>query len=352
MKRGQVSIFILIGLLLLLFAGFFVFVQQNYISITPASKAQVAVEDMVTSCLNGVSEEAFFIAGFQGGYIEIDDSYYDLERQQHYYYYYKDISPELSYVYELMQAYILTNTIDCVNDNPLATMYDMRIDQDAATVSIASGTETTVDLLLPIIIVEGDQTTTISKFSSRVSVDFEKMYAIATEIVSIIAESDPLVCMSCVHDIAEDSGVMISINDYEQLSDYYVLFDQNAALYDIPYTFAFIIRMQEDYDISGYFDQDNSLELELERYTAHIGEEFYLNINTEEFLSEVLPSFIDDPSYTLIFSDYSNLFDIDPLLGVIRFIPISEQIGTHSAIIKIEDSNGNVEYVSLDLVIE
>ncbi|PIN77045.1 hypothetical protein COV16_07405, partial [Candidatus Woesearchaeota archaeon CG10_big_fil_rev_8_21_14_0_10_34_8] len=69
-------------------------------------------------------------------------------------------------------------------------------------------------------------------------------------------------------------------------------------------------------------------------------------------LSEVLPSFIDDPSYTLIFSDYSNLFDIDPLLGVIRFIPISEQIGTHSAIIKIEDSNGNVEYVSLDLVIE
>jgi hypothetical protein len=308
---------------------------------------------MVQSCLDTVATDALFIAGFQGGYIEVTDSREAIsERQLHYYYYYQDISPNLTFVYDLMEAYILNNTVMCVEESPLLSVYNLSFETEQGSVAIQSDTETTVDLSLAITIHEATTTTTLDSFTTTVPVPFEKMYAVAKEIADIIAASDPLVCMSCIHRLAQGNEVVVSLNDYEQLSDYYVLFDQTTELYDAPYAFAFVVRTKEDFDPSGYFREESPLALELPSYSASVGEEFSLNINTEEFLSRVIPEVIEDPAYSLTFSDYTPLFDIDPTLGIIVFTPTEEQRGTHAAMIKITDTKGHVEYVSLQLVIE
>ncbi len=355
MKHGQISIFILLGILLLLFIGFFVFYQQEFLEkiVQPTSSTTAAVQAMVQSCLGTVATDALFIAGFQGGYIEVTDTKDAIsERQLHYYYYYKDISPNLTSIYDLMEAYILNNTVTCIEESSLHSIYNLSFETEQGSIAIQSDTETTINLLLPITIYEATATTTLDSFTTTVPVAFEKMYVVAKEIVDIIAASDPLVCMTCIHELAEGNGVVVSINDYEQLSDYYVLFDQTAELYGAPYAFAFIIRTKEDFDPTEFLKEENPLALELPSYTAQVGEEFSLNINTGEFLSGVIPEIIADPNYALTFTDYSLLFDIDPVLGIIEFTPTEEQKGTHTAIIKIEDSKGNKEYVSLKLVIE
>ncbi len=355
MKQAQTTLFILLGLLILLFIGFFLFYQQEFLEqvVTPQSSATAAVQAMVQSCMDTIVSDALFIAGFQGGYIEITDSRKAIsERQLHYYYYYQDISPNLTFIYDLMEAYILNNTVTCIEASSLLSIYNISIETEEGSVVIQSGAETTVDLLLAITIHEATTTTSLDSFTTTVPVAFEKMYGVAREIVETIAVSDPLICMTCLHELAEGNGVVLSINDYEQLSDYYVLFDQTTELYDAPYAFAFVVRTKEDFDPSGYFREESPLALELPSYTASIGEEFSLNINTEEFLSGIIPTFIEDPGYSITFSDYSPLFDIDPVLGTIVFTPTEEQRGTHTAMIKIEDTKGHVEYVSLELVIE
>lgn len=355
MKHGQVSIFILLGILLLFFIGFFVFYQQEFLEniVQPTSPATSAVQAMVQSCLDTVATNTLFIAGFQGGYIEVTDSREEIsERQLHYYYYYQDISPNITFIYDLMEAYILNNTVTCIEESSLRSVYNLSFEIEQEHVAIQSDTQTTIELFLPLTIHEATAITTIDSFTTTIPVAFEKMYGIAREIVKTITASDPLACMTCLHELAEENDIVLSINDYEQLSDYYVLFDPTTELYDAPYAFAFIVRTKEDFDPTVFLKEESPLALELPSYTANVDEEFSLNINTAEFLSSVVPEIIEDPDYSLAFSDYTPLFDIDPILGTIQFTPTEEQRGTHTVMIKIEDTKKNKEYVSLELVVE
>jgi hypothetical protein len=144
----------------------------------------------------------------------------------------------------------------------------------------------------------------------------------------------------------------LSITEYQELSEDYILTDPSMILYDAPVVFIFKIHSAEDYDISAYFEKESQLTLGPLTYNATIGEEFSLNVNTEEFLQHVVPQFIAKPEYNLTFADFTPLFDINPILGTITFTPAEEQKGNYSILLKIEDNQGNVEYTTLKLVIK
>ena len=349
------TIFILLGLLILLFAGFFAFVQQETTTVpsTPHfSETQIIAQNIVQSCFEPIAKEALFISSFQGGYLEVDDTAEEVDQRQiNYYYYYKDISPNITSIYQLLEAYILTNTISCIEQSPLFTNLNMSIDRDAAFVSFFSETETTIQMELPITIVTDGTTESVSQFTTTIPIAFEKMYAVARQIVQEVEKSDPLTCMSCIHELAQSFGMTISVNDYEQTADYYVLYDPNSVIYDVPLAFAFAVQAQQDFDPTSRLYAEKSISLDLPSYNATVGEPFFLNINTEEFLHKIIPEILADPTYTLHFADFSPLFTIDPELGIITFTPTEQQRGAHTAIIKITDSKGQVEYTSFQVII-
>ena len=349
MKHAQISVFILAGLILLVAVGVFVMMQKEYQAV-PQSSEQTAVQAYVQSCFEPVVSDAFFIAGFQGGYIQIDDTIDNPARQHYYYYYYQDISPNLTAIYQNMEWYILNHTIDCIQNNNLP--YAISFDNNLTSLDfIAFNTETTVTLNLPITITQEDTISTLDTFTAVVPVSLEKMYDISRQVVETIAISDPLTCMSCIHNIATTNNVFINILDYEEISDYYIIVDTSVMLYNAPYVFSFIVRTKDVFDTSLYFDEKSPLQLNLSAYSAQVGKEFFLNINTQEFLQSILPQFAGDPDYNLTFSDITPLFEINPILGTINFTPTKNQKGNHNALIKIKDSTGNTEYVTLNLVI-
>lgn len=349
MKHAQISVFILAGLLILVVAGVFVIMQKQY--TIQQSPGQKAVQQYIQSCFEPAAYDAVYIAGLQGGYLEVTDSADNPIRQQYYYYYYEDISPNLTTIYDNIERYILNHTISCAESSGLP--YTYTIDTSSANIVFsASESETTATLTLPITITEENQVSALNTFTATIPASLEKMYAIARQIVDSITESDPLLCISCLHDIAKSQNLFFSIIEYEELSDYYILTDSSMLLYNAPYVFTFMIRRSEDYDVSSYFKKETPLSLELPSYTATAGEEFSLNINTEEFLQNVVPQFIAQPEYSLAFADFTPLFDIEPLLGIITFTPAEQQKGIHNLLLKIEDNQGNTEYVTLELVIE
>lgn len=73
-KSGQVTIFIILGILLLLALILVVFVRKEIVTfkpeeIIPTEKGKV--ENFITSCIDQVGDEALFRVGLQGGYIEV-----------------------------------------------------------------------------------------------------------------------------------------------------------------------------------------------------------------------------------------------------------------------------------------
>jgi len=73
-KSGQVTVFIILGILLLLALILVIFVKREVVTfkpeeIIPTEKGKV--ENFITACIDRVGSEALFLIGLQGGYIEV-----------------------------------------------------------------------------------------------------------------------------------------------------------------------------------------------------------------------------------------------------------------------------------------
>src|SRR3989338_6666900 len=95
-SKGQVTIFIIVGILLVLAIILVIFVRKEIITfnpqeIIPTEKGKV--ENFITACIDKVGNDALVRVGLQGGYIELpSEVVYDNTRRL-------DISPSLAVPY-------------------------------------------------------------------------------------------------------------------------------------------------------------------------------------------------------------------------------------------------------------
>lgn len=77
-KKAQVTVFIILGIILLIAIALIILLQQEIIKIPTEDLIAVqkgAVETYITDCITDIGEEALLLAGKQGGYIEVPDRY-------------------------------------------------------------------------------------------------------------------------------------------------------------------------------------------------------------------------------------------------------------------------------------
>ncbi len=72
-ERGQVSIFIVIGVVFLLVAVFLIFNTNYEIFVSKEDKLKTQVLDVVEKCIYDNSQTGIFLLGFQGGKTQLDD---------------------------------------------------------------------------------------------------------------------------------------------------------------------------------------------------------------------------------------------------------------------------------------
>jgi hypothetical protein len=77
MKKGQVTIFIVIGLVILVVLGLFLYLTNHLKQYNPAQVQQKVAETAVNSCIEAAAKEGIFLIGIHGGTIE-KGPYYNL----------------------------------------------------------------------------------------------------------------------------------------------------------------------------------------------------------------------------------------------------------------------------------
>ena len=95
-SKGQVTIFIIIGILLLLTVILIIFVRREIITIKPEEiipTEKGKVENFITSCINQVGNDALVRVGLQGGYIKLPTEVINDNSRR------LDISPSLAVPY-------------------------------------------------------------------------------------------------------------------------------------------------------------------------------------------------------------------------------------------------------------
>jgi hypothetical protein len=198
-KKAQVTIFIIIGLILLLSAAIAIYFYQT--RVTAPIKRVVAVPeevqqiyDYVATCLDQIGKDGLIIMGTQGGYIEIppiidkNPSAYisadpaGLVKTPLWYYEGEDRTPSLEYMQRALALYIKQNLPDCVRDfDAFKERFEITPTGELLPVVSFTDNDVVIEVKWPLDIKVQDKVIKLTEFISSFQAKLKPMWELAAK---------------------------------------------------------------------------------------------------------------------------------------------------------------------------
>ena len=204
--KAQLTIYIVLGLIAILFAGIGISMLYKSIAQTKISPQQTAISEYITDCLQSDVKEAIKIIGKQGGHLELKgvnrgaaegDVLMIAEQPIPYWWYLKsentctscDLTsaqiPTKELVAHQIQSYVEKNLKQCASFDEFAQQ-GMHVIAGNITARVDFAKEDTrIFLNWPVTIIQAETETRIGEFETSVDVPFSRMYDLAREIVDV-----------------------------------------------------------------------------------------------------------------------------------------------------------------------
>lgn len=328
-KRGQVSIFILLGLLIVLFIGFFLFfTEQVPLLSVVEDEATQNVRALFSQCLEMQLQEAISSLALHGGYSTTPphpvETYFIGNTSLPYYFINgttsipssEDIEEQLAIAFEM-------SMIQCNN----FTDYPYPISASLASLGaeiVLKPTSVAATVTFPLSIQQERKVTTIDKFMIEVDSSLSKLYTVAVNITEEQAKNPRELCFSCLSTLSQDAQLYLGIIESLDENQYTLIYILNERVQTAePRSFYFA---------HTFFIQPRAASLfsiaSIEKQEAIIGYPFSYTVAASQ--------------QEVTFSDDSPVFDIDPKTGMIAFSPDREDIGAWIVTITATSSAGEI----------
>jgi len=249
-KKGQVSVFVIIGIILIAIAGGFIYFNKGDDSYFDNSEIRPRVNNIQTSifeCIDETGKDALDLIGVQGGYYSVSEEYFDLG-WAFIPYYYKDgnvLMPSNNKVQDSLANYVDDMLVTCLLeiDEP---GFNINF-EDSETSVIINKESVSFDVNLAIIIKREGNRIKIDLKEHQTTLD-SKLYEIL-EIARYIADSDrenpDMLCTSCIIEMIEGKGLFVDMIDFgDETTTLFVISDDLEE----PYIFEFLNKHE---DIGG-----------------------------------------------------------------------------------------------------
>jgi len=345
-KKGQITIFVIVGIIIIFLAVLLFFILNDYsygtltedfTLSTQERKIKNNVEDFIIRCANDLLIESIYTNGLGGGYFEQpnepDPLFYHDNIIPTYVVGGDIFFPTIEIIEKEINKYVESNIEDCTNEfdiiqsNKHVVVEDptvsVSIKKNLIELSMKYNTRITFENL---IIKPRDTYNTNVKFS------YLDVHDIIKNIVSKIAEDKEHIPFGYLTDLAEDNDLTFSMEEFEESVVTSIQF-KKGPMENIPYihNFAFSKRIIKPI-------------VELEEFPEILSKTAFVGI--------VFDYQVERDLEESTFSDKTNLFDINHSTGEIKFIPTSDQIGKN--LIEIEERNAEGITITsyLDLLIE
>lgn len=242
-KRGQVTIFIVVAVVILAIAGIFYFTSSDKITQDPITPEIAPIYEGIYACIEDTAIDALYYVGLTGGY------YFSPQLSNENgiaYYYYEGENFMLSKE-ELAEEISLTieNTLHfCSNQILNNTEFNIT----SGNISVET------EIYANKIILNTEYPLTISKKdSSSVLKNWENI-EIETKIGTIYNSIEQIIfdqmtredlCISCIADIAEENLLKIDLTTSENATILFVVTDEEIGLNEFNYEFKFMNKYLE-----------------------------------------------------------------------------------------------------------
>lgn len=260
MKRdkAQVTIFVIVAVLIVAIVALFFFAVPR--SPTTNSNEITGTESLtpfVEECLKQVSEDAILSTGFNGGY-------YNLPEKINSYYYpsvafllydQKNLVPSKEKVESEISDYVKENIDVCFDDFSNFKVKGFSVEEGAKEITTSiKENSVAVSAKIPLTISKEDSKELFSDFNSEVKpVRLIKILALINSIVEEQKKDDSSVCMSCLVDKEEESGMDIEFFETE---------DKNEFVYTVTDTYSNFSGESYQFNFAAKYNFPNCEKLE------------------------------------------------------------------------------------------
>ena len=235
-KRGQLTIFIILGIVFLAIITLFFIFNKNF--ILPTNDADINnVFLFQENCMNQIDVQTIFKISMQGGY-------YDIPKQSILYgipYYAingKNIMPTKEKIEEEISKAVNNQLVSCTNN--FTQFNNLKIiSQEIITKTEINDEEILLEITYPISITKEESTTVLSKPKKvEVPVRFGILYDTATDIVNNNLNKE--ICITCILDEVQSKNIVVDVIDYNNDTIIFVLTDEQSEIIEnnIELTFA------------------------------------------------------------------------------------------------------------------
>ncbi len=198
-KRGQITVFVIIGILVIL--GFFIFFylreKTTFFSPEVVVPQEIApIKRYVESCMQDIGEKAVIRLGMQSGYVEVPEeiamnpqAYINVGGPVKLPYWYlngNDISPSLSTMQSQISEYVSENLKSCLKNFSDFDEFIIEEKGEIKTKTVIAEEEVVITTEYPLVIKnrKGDKITEWSLYTSSVPVRLKKIYRLAKGIMN------------------------------------------------------------------------------------------------------------------------------------------------------------------------
>ena len=241
-KRSQVSVFVILGIIVLVVALFFV-INGGFESVQPEVRPLHAY---ITSCLESVIEDALFMVGEGGGYVGYPE--FNFEGIAYYLYEEKSYMPSLGVIEEelsLAVEFILPFCVDEFNEVNEAQGFNWESGEVRAKSKIRDD-KVEFSVEYPWTFSKGNETYRFKYFEAESEVRLGIIHKAVSEYMEEQLEEPRYTCMSCLHEIGEKYEVEFYLQKINETNDLFVIVrDPKSDLQDGKYNFNFVNKMSE-----------------------------------------------------------------------------------------------------------
>ena len=241
-KRGQITILLLIGLVLV-FIFFIVFnlTGNKTTEVEEKSSELMPVKQFTENCLKKTAEDGIYFISAQGGYYNVPEPMLEEGLLSIPYYFYLEESnfPDKSTITEQYKIYIEDGLNNCINDFASHKKDGYDIKTKEFSVEPLLGKITSVTLHYPITIKEDDSETTIEDFFYDFDFNFDKIYDILLKIKEEQERHEDYIPIRLLANLAYSDNFTFEIEGYPLDTIRYTLkFNES----EIPVQFSFAVR--------------------------------------------------------------------------------------------------------------
>lgn len=242
-KRGQVTVFIIVGILILAIVGALIFSQKKTAEPAPSIFQDSAIKQSWESCLEKITGEGMDYIGSRGGYYITPESFFNFSGLivPIYFSQSKEQLPNREMVGQQLNLYLIDHFAQCQEElRPFEQQgFTFSFGEPSTKVMILPA-RIRVDWRAPLKIGQGTQTTDLNDFSIYLNLDFDDFFSQVEKTWNIQRNSSDAIPLGALMNLAYQGNYHLETDNLDNQTILYSFFFVTNK--ENPYIFSYAIE--------------------------------------------------------------------------------------------------------------